>query len=274
MADHINENLPAPIADDGRDHVVPQQPGAAHPMPSLQAPDEANAGVPWGRYLAALRRYKWLILVVTTLGTAGAVVASRFIKPVYTVTATIWIQTSSRPGVQSGGLLQSYAWQELLGTNVVLDSVAHKLRLYLAPQTAADSVIFGEFGILDRMRPGRYQLRVSPNGSSYVLLNAADDTLESGVVGDSIGLDLGFGWAPEATLLRAGRTIGFTVITPREAASQIRSQMTSTTCGAGFPSPGPMNASAASRATSAESSRERPRAVASVTAAGSCRKPR
>jgi len=229
MADHSNENLPAPLPDNGTGHAVtqPQQlPAMAQPIANLEAPNEPDSSVPWGRYLAALKRYKWFILGITILGTAAAVVASRFIQPQYTVTATVWIQSpSDRAGVQPGGLLSSFAWKELLVTNVVLDSVALKLRLYLIPEAITDSAILGEFGIVDRVRPGRYQLQVSPNGRSYVLLNAADDTLESGVVGDSIGLNLGFGWAPEAALLRADRTIGFTVMKPRDISSQIRSRM-------------------------------------------------
>jgi succinoglycan biosynthesis transport protein ExoP len=229
MADHINENLPARLPDDGTGHAVTQnhhQLGAARATPTFESLDEGSEGVPWGRYISALRRYKWLILAVAALGTTGAVVASRFIKPEFTVTATIWIQSpSERAGVQPGGLLKSYAWQELLGTNVVLDSVALGLRLYLTPQETADSAIFSGFGVVDRLTPGRYYLAVSPGGQSYDLINSAEDTLDSGAVGDSIGRHLGFRWAPDASLLPAGRNVEFTVVTPRDASSRLRTKM-------------------------------------------------
>ncbi len=231
MADHSNENLPARVPEEGDGQAVTQngQPlGMAPRTPSFASLDEANEGIPWDRYLAALKRYKWLILTVTALGTAGAVVASRFIKPEYTVTATIWIQAPpERAGVQPGGLLKSLAWQELLGTNVVLDSVALKLGLYLTPSVPADSAIFSKFAMFDRVTPGKYHLAVSPEGQSYVLLSTADDTLESGEVGDSIGRHLGFLWAPDESLLAAGRKIDFTVVTPRDASSKLRKQMSS-----------------------------------------------
>ncbi|HDH02891.1 MAG TPA: hypothetical protein ENH15_01435, partial [Actinobacteria bacterium] len=201
-----------------------RQPSTSEP------PSEEPTGVPWGRYIAALRRYKWLILLATVMGTGAAIVASRFIKPEYTATATIWIQSPTRGDgpVQPANLLQSFAWQELLGTSVVLDSVALKLRLYLEPDNKADSLVFERFTLAERTTPGKYRLRVAPNGQTYELENADAEVIESGAIGDSIGRSLGFRWAPVTDLLSADNTVAFTVITPREASTKLRTQLSST----------------------------------------------
>jgi len=39
------------------------------------------AGIPWRRYISALRRYKWLMLLVIIVGTGATVLATRFMKP-------------------------------------------------------------------------------------------------------------------------------------------------------------------------------------------------
>src|SRR5574340_134434 len=91
--------LPAPIpGDPGRDQnaLAAPQPWS---LPSWGAGAESeDAGIPWGRYLAALRRYKWMILVVAVLGTLLGIGITRFMAPEYQVTGTIWIsQTDPRP---------------------------------------------------------------------------------------------------------------------------------------------------------------------------------
>ena len=53
--------------------------------------DGGDSPINWGRYISAIKRYKWLILLVTVLGTAIGVIATRFMKPIYTVKATVWI---------------------------------------------------------------------------------------------------------------------------------------------------------------------------------------
>ena len=58
----------------------------------MGAPAVDDDKVNWGRYTAALRRYKWLMLLIVLLGTAGGVVATRFLPPIYTAKATIWIE--------------------------------------------------------------------------------------------------------------------------------------------------------------------------------------
>ena len=74
----------------------PQLPVSAPDFSPVVADDEPE-GVQWQRYVSALRRYKWLILLITLLGTGVGVVVTRFLKPEYQVQATIWIESPGRP---------------------------------------------------------------------------------------------------------------------------------------------------------------------------------
>src|SRR5256885_13393734 len=57
-----------------------------------------DTGVDWRRVLSAVARFKWLIAVVTIVGTVGGVAATRFIKPQYMVQATLWIDQPDQRG--------------------------------------------------------------------------------------------------------------------------------------------------------------------------------
>lgn len=209
----------------------PPLPDYPRHQPSADPLGEEGSGVSWGRYIAALRRYKWLILLTCCLGTGATFGASRFLNPTYTTTATIWVQSPTRREgpVQPANLLQgNRSWQELLATSVVLDSVALKLKLYLQPKDPADSVAFGGFSLAQQSTPGQYQIEVAPDGQTYDLLDGDGLPLEVGTMGDSIGRSLGFLWAPHAADLPSDRPMVFTVVTPRDVSNRLRREMTST----------------------------------------------
>ena len=75
------------------------------------------------------------MLAVIVVGTAGSVGATRFLKPEYKATATIYIEPPPDDAgpIRAAELLRSFGWLELLTTGVVLDSVAITQRLYLTP---------------------------------------------------------------------------------------------------------------------------------------------
>jgi capsular exopolysaccharide synthesis family protein len=74
-------------------------------------------------------------------------------------------------------------------------------------------------------------LRIDPSGSRYDLVRPGQRTgdketvVESGAVGDSIGRSVGFLWQPEAGRFTPGSAVGFTVITPRDAAVQLGTEL-------------------------------------------------
>ena len=185
--------------------------------------DEEEQGMDLGRMISAILRYKWAILALVVVGTAAGVLFARGVRPAYVAQATIWIETAGQQRVDQGpiqteGLLESAGWLQLLRSYVVLDHVVREHRLYLNPAEAADSTLFASFQLAERFLPGSYVLEVAEDGASYQLIGERELVLESGAPGDSIGTELGFVWAPPAGLLSAGRSVEFTVLTPRDAA--------------------------------------------------------
>ncbi len=128
------------------------------------------------------------------------------------------------PG-QSNELLAANAWATLFRTGAIVDEVVRQLDLYITPKQRADSAVMRGFAIDDRFRPGSYELRIDAAGKGYQLLADGQVSMDAGVVGDSIGRQLGFLWSPDARLLRPGRIVAFTVVQPREAATALNSRL-------------------------------------------------
>src|SRR5690606_35342512 len=197
-------------------------PTASAPLRLWTDEGDGGGGQDWLRYLAAVVRYKWLILLVLAIGTAAGVVASRFVPVKYTAQATIWIETVNRgndPGpIRTPGLLQSYSWLELLRSYVVLDHVVREMRLYLHPSSPAVAAALKNFSVKERFQPGTYEFVVGRDGTSFELLSRDGEVLQRGVFGDSVGADLGFQWVPARGSIAPGERNAFTVTNLRDAA--------------------------------------------------------
>ncbi|MGH7631149.1 MAG: polysaccharide biosynthesis tyrosine autokinase [Gemmatimonadales bacterium] len=196
----------------------------------LQPPTQGEGGIPWRRYVAALKRYKWLILLVIMGGTGLGVLATRFLKPEYSVQATIWIEgRPSRTGpIRTEGVVEGANWVELLTTFTVLDSVVAKGKLFLSFSEAKDSVLFSDFRLMERFRPGEYVLQTDPKGRTFTLKSAEGLLVQAGRVGEPMGARLGFDWTPasEGLVKTKGRKIRFGVTSPRDASALLRGQLT------------------------------------------------
>jgi succinoglycan biosynthesis transport protein ExoP len=191
----------------------------APPLASRTAPEEAE-GVPWARYIDVLRRHVFLILAIVAVGAAAGVMAGRRLQPEYDVQATVWIASGIAP--QSGPirpqqLLPPTSWVELLRSYAIIEPVVRKLRLNIFYKQPSDSIYFAHFESLQALQPGGYSLKVDAAGR-YALSTSKNVVVERGVVGDSIGRKLGFGWAPDSRQLPNGTLIQFWVTTPRNAA--------------------------------------------------------
>ncbi|HEX9105700.1 MAG TPA: Wzz/FepE/Etk N-terminal domain-containing protein, partial [Longimicrobiales bacterium] len=181
------------------------------------------------RYLAALGRYKWLVLAVALVGIAASAGVTRFMHPKYVADATIWVEVQTQEGQRSGPVQQSEilattGWLDLLHSFTVMDAVIRSERLYLdyKPQ---DGGVFQDFRIADHFHPGEYTLRVAPDGRSYTLISAEGATIDHGVPGDSVGRAVGFRWAPAAKAMRPSREIEFTLRAPRDAAKKLNDDL-------------------------------------------------
>jgi uncharacterized protein involved in exopolysaccharide biosynthesis len=114
----------------------------AHPT----APDPgALAGViDWRRIATAVMRFKWVVILVTVVGTAAGIALSQFVDPTYVARATLWVdvrdvRAREQGPIQSGQLLGSSGWVDLLESHMVLDDVVRDLRLYLSWEAPADT---------------------------------------------------------------------------------------------------------------------------------------
>ena len=188
---------------------------------------ESEGGLDWNRVLSAVLRFKWLIVAVTVVGTAAGVAATRFLSAAYVAQATIWIdQPDQRNGpdrgpIRPGQLLQPEAWVDLLKSYVVLDQVVRDQRMFVAAKSPADGAVLERLRVTDQYRPGAYRLTVDGTGKRYTLATEDGIELDHGALGDSIGVRLGFLWAPSAGTLAPGRTIAFSLATLRDSARHL-----------------------------------------------------
>lgn len=181
------------------------------------------------RALIAIFRYKWLVLAVVGLGLATGLILTRRLRPAYEVQSTIWISTEGNSwpdGPMRGGrLLPSNSWPDLLRSFAVLDTVTRDLRLFIYPANREDLPVFANLSISDAPRTGTYVLQIDDASRRYTLERSNGQTVETGVVGDTIGRTLGFRWEPTAQQLQGRRSLRFTLISPRDASIALRSRL-------------------------------------------------
>ena len=225
--------------------LIPRSPADADPTRGASLAPAAEWGAPapvapatlrgsgLKRHVAALKRYKWLMLPTLILGAIAGVVATRFVKPEYEAQARIWISNegmsdaATRAGpITSEGIVRNSAWIELLRSYRISDAVVMKKGLFVTPESDRDSLVFNGFTLSNRFVPGRYFLAVDDAKRTYTLKTSTDQLVESGALGDSVGRKVGFRWAPPATALKGRDELEFTVVTPREASIALAKRMT------------------------------------------------
>src|SRR5687767_7715470 len=158
---------------------------------------------PLDRPLAALRRYKWLVLAITLTSSALGVLGTKLITPEYEVRATVWVSSAPARGgggadrtgpIRSAELLNAGAWIELFRSYRVVDEVVRQLVLYVRTETPTDKPLFAQFGLADRFAPGQYDLNIDRAKKQWVLSNVAGLEVDRGTSTDSIGRKVGFTW--------------------------------------------------------------------------------
>jgi hypothetical protein len=133
------------------------------------------------------------------LATLGGFVATKLVRPVYDVAATVWIQAETPMAQKNGAfrseeLLNEQAWVALLTSTKVADAVVLKLGLYLKPDNPEDSVAFRGFTIADRFVPGRYTVKIDRGRQRWQLAMTSGAMADSGAAIDSVGRRSGFRW--------------------------------------------------------------------------------
>ncbi|MDQ6611556.1 MAG: polysaccharide biosynthesis tyrosine autokinase, partial [Gemmatimonadota bacterium] len=196
--------------------------------PSGEVP-AAPAGPKIQRYISALNRFKWLIVLLTVLGGVAGYISTAFIDPQFAVNATIALDMNGMSGsggpIQGASLMNGGSWQALLRTFAVADPVVSKLSLFLTPKKDADSVAFRDFQVSQALQPGEYTLKIE--GKQFKLLGGTGGyPIDSGAVGDAVGVRRGFLWRPDAQALAGRKSITFTVQTVREASQALIRSLT------------------------------------------------
>ena len=213
-------NVASPVYEDELDSMLPEQSALERP-------------------LAAIRRYKWLIVAIVIASAGVGFAASKLTQPQYEARATIWIASEtpelrSTGPIRPGELLHSGAWIELLRSYRVVDEVVRKLTLYLAPLDPADRQYFAGFTLGEKFIPGAYELDIDRAKRTWVLRIKPDAAApegqivsESGAASDSVGRKFGFSWLLPATVFSGtgSKTVTFSVTTPRETSIRLASQL-------------------------------------------------
>ena len=193
---------------------------------------------PLFRYLATLRRFKWLVLLLAVVGLGGGALAARYLRESYNVQAMILIADQSNGFGQSNPLFVAQQWRENFLSYKIIQPVAEARQLYIigpksvgAPPpspgpSGPDKALFNAFAIdQERYLPGSYQLQINKDGRTWELQHDRTRVKESGAVGDSIGRRFGFRWLPTIERRWYGASFSFDMITPREAADQVRENL-------------------------------------------------
>ena len=197
-------------------------------------PVPALASSPLERPVAAVKRYKWLIVALIMVAIAAGVVVTQVVTPQYEVRASIMI-SSETPfekqlgPIRSTGLLNSDDWTQLLRSFTITDAVVRKLSLYLQPESQGDEEVLRNFRLASRFVPGKYELSLDRAKKTWMLSSdKAGGGLDRGVYTDSVGRKFGFQWVlPEWLFTGSGvHKVKFIVATPREIAVKLVQRLT------------------------------------------------
>lgn len=216
----MSDNLPS-LRDGEGPPPAEYQPSAA-PADTWHEPSAeggSRSDLSARRLWLAVRRFWWIVVLAGGMGAAGAVFAASLARPQFQANGTIWLEQTSQAEeaqgpIQTAELFRGYAWQELLRTGTVLDSVVVGQRLYLSADADTRPDMTGLF-LAGQPRFGEYVLTVDPAGETFVLATADGVQVDQGPVGDAVGQEIGIRWRPGRDVLTPGRVMRFTLLSPR-----------------------------------------------------------
>jgi capsular exopolysaccharide synthesis family protein len=183
------------------------------------------------RYFGAVKRAKWLVLLLTLVGLGGGYLVTKLRPQQFVVNAMLQIAPTDHPTFQSD------QWTLFLTSYNVLTPVVLDRRLYiqgpkrisgppppLGPSGPAQG-LFNGFTWTPRSVAGPYRFKISADGRAWDFLNTLTSQKEHGAVGDSAGRAFGFQWLPVVQPRWQGQSFDFDVLTPREAADAVKSHL-------------------------------------------------
>jgi succinoglycan biosynthesis transport protein ExoP len=186
------------------------------------------------RYLAAVKRVKWLVLLLTLAGLGGGYLMTRFRPQTYVVRARLQIAPSTE-----GASYANDQWKQYFVSYVIIEPVVLARRLFikgpkrvgapplpLGPSGPAAALFNGLTVTPERYATGTYRFKISDDGRTWELSNVTSGGKDRGAVGDSVGRAFGFRWVPLIENRWYGQTFEFDVVTSREAADEIKGKLT------------------------------------------------
>ena len=232
-------NLPV-AADDADQPPALRASGGVLGPPRAPAAAEAEPESEFDirRYVAAVRRYRWLVVACCALGGGVGALAPTVIKPTFVAEATILVPEPLRSGgvpgpIQTEALFQSLGWVELIKTSyIVLDNVVRDLKLYIEPGEPSDTVALSTLVLKDKFAPGEYEVQVDDQGR-FVLRLVPEKFIQTATLGiqvgtlgqDSIGTPAGFAWIPPAGTVTPERNVRFRLVPPRDVARKLQQEV-------------------------------------------------
>jgi capsular exopolysaccharide synthesis family protein len=193
------------------------------------------------RYVNAVLRYKWIILLLGVVGAGVGVALSQFVTPMYQATGRIFTEPGLAGGnptgpIRAGPLLVSSSWVEVVRSDLVVDTVVMQERLYVNPANATDWPLFDGFRVnRARLIPHTYRLDIDQPGQTITLYDGSGAPVSSARFGEPIGAEVGFaevrdttvqsGWTPPADRLVGRREVQFTVLHPASVKAQVMANL-------------------------------------------------
>jgi tyrosine-protein kinase Etk/Wzc len=181
------------------------------------------------RYLNAVLRQKWMILMLGVVGAGVGFGVSQFMAPIYMATGKIWMQAGPAAGVAPGGpiragqLLKEAGWLELVRSQQVIIPVIREQKLYLNLAVADDSVLFRDFALDSTFSAGSYKLVLDNSRQQFTLYNGAGAVVSQAPAGQPLGANIGFAWTPPASGMANRKEIEFAVRDLNDIANELRS---------------------------------------------------
>ncbi|MGI8510466.1 MAG: GumC family protein [Gemmatimonadaceae bacterium] len=204
-------SVPVPV---GPSDIVPYDGGHDR---SGEEEGSGDLGAKIRRYVAAIKRFRWLVIGLAAAGTIAGVIATRYIDPVFEARGALWISDVGNTGgaYRPPELLPNGAWVQLVKSFAVVDQVVANQRLFLTPKSWQDSVALAGLMPTRRTAAGQYTLVVDPAGTKFTLSELTRGVVDRGTLGDSVGRPVGFAWAPTNASLQGRHNVQFGVVQPR-----------------------------------------------------------
>ena len=200
--------LTGPLAPTGSGALATVPPG--YPPPDALPPlEEQEGGIPWERFIAAIKRYKWLVVSVAR-GRERPERARLPLREAGVLGHERRSTSRSRHGQRARSAPRNCC-SRCSGWNCCAPTPCSTRwwsgrRCSSRPASPRDSLLIKGFSLSqNRFRPGTYEVERDGKSGEYRLLLPDGTVASRAAAGDSLGREMGFRWVPATGGARAGR---------------------------------------------------------------------